>query len=163
MLPSAAAAFAIGILAWPRMPGWVEPLLVLGAGLAAQGAGWLGAAAAAPGEGSLVAAGLVPSAHPAVEAVATERVASTAWPLRAVVACLLGTVALGAWWSGIHHRGLDAALLASLAPGRVEIEGILKTDPRPTASGWSATAQVRWVAWSEGDATMRSAVWVGGY
>ena len=163
MLPSAAVAFAVGILAWSRLPGWAEPWMALVAGLAALGVGWLGAATARSGPGSLAAAGLVPPEHAIVEAVATDRVASTHWPLRTFVACLLGLLALGAGWSGIHHRGVDGALLATLAPQRVEVEGILKTDPRPTASGWSATAQIRRVEWSDGEATLRSAVWVSGY
>ena len=83
-------------------------------------------------------------------------------PAVAAVLSVAGVLALGAGWGGFHDRGLDGALLAALAPERVVIEGTLKTDPQKTSLGWSATAQVSKVEWSDGAATLRSSVWVSG-
>jgi competence protein ComEC len=161
MLPSAAAAFALGLLASASTPRWVEPWMALAAGLLALGTGWL-AAGRASGPGALERVGLVPSDHPAVAAVAGGRAGKGVSPIALAVVSLVGVLALGAGWGGLHGRGLDGALLASLAPGRVRLEGTLKTDPRRTSLGWSATAQVHRVAWPGGAATLRSSVWISG-
>ncbi len=161
MLPSAAAAFAVGLLGWTWMPEWAEPWMAFGTGLLALGAGWVVAGRERRGPGPLARANLLPLDHPTVEAVTGDRVTSTA-PAVAAILSVAGVLALGAGWSGFHRGGLDAALLATVAPERVEIEGTLKTDPRKTTLGWSATAQVSWVKWPDGAATLRSSVWVSG-
>ena len=161
MLPSAAAAFAVGLLGWTWMPMWAEPWMALLLGLLALGTGWLVAGRERPGPGPLARADLLPPDHPTVEAVAGGRVTSMA-PAVAAILSVAGVLALGIGWSGVHHRGLEAALLATLAPERVIIEGTLKTDPRRTTLGWSATAQVSRVEWPDGAATLRSSVWVSG-
>jgi len=162
MLPSATAAFALGLLGWTAMPVWVEPSMPLAAGFLALGVGWLAAGRERRGPGPLVRAGLLSSEPPTVVAVAGDRVPGTSRPVAAAVMSIVGILALGAGWAGIHHRGLDGALLASLAPERVLLEGTLKIDPRENALGWSATAQVRRVEWPDGAATLRSSVWVSG-
>jgi competence protein ComEC len=162
MLPSAAVAFAIGILAWDRVPGAIEPWICLALGSAGLGVGWMGAARTHRGPGSLARAGLVPHEHAAVEAVAGERIASPARSAVTAAATLIGVALLGTGWSGVHQRGLDGALLATLAPRQVILQGTLKTDPRPTAFGWSSSVQVRLVRWADGAATLRSWVWASG-
>jgi competence protein ComEC len=162
MLPFAATAFAIGLLSWTSMPRWVEPWIALVLGPVALGAGWLMVGRERRGPGPLARAHLLPPDHATVEAVAGDRVASAVPPVVAAVLSALGVLAIGTGWSGFHHRGLDGALLSTLASERVVIEGTLKTDPRETTLGWSATAQVRRVEWPDGAATLRSSVWVSG-
>jgi competence protein ComEC len=161
MLPSAAASFAVGLLGWTAAPGWVEPWMPLAAGFVALALGWLAAGRERSGPGSLDRAGLAAADHPTVMAVAGTRAGPAATPIAAALS-LAGVLALGAGWGGFHERGLDDALLASLAPERVRVEGTLKTDPRRTSLGWSATAQVRRVEWPSGAATLRSSVWISG-
>jgi competence protein ComEC len=162
MLPSAVVAFALGLLSWTSMPRWVESWMAFVLGLVALGAGWLVAGRERSGPGPLARAKLLLPDHPAVEAVAGRRVTPTVAPVVAVILSAIGVLALGTGWSGFHHRALDGALLATLGPERVVIEGTLKTDPRKTTLGWSATAQVYRVEWSDGAATLRSSVWVSG-
>jgi competence protein ComEC len=162
MLPSAAAAFALGLLGWSVVPAWVEPWAALLLGFTALGVGWRVAGRERSGPGALTRAGLVPPSHGTVEAVASRRVTAGGAAIVAAVITLAGVLVVGAGWSGIHHRGLHRALLASLAPQRVVLEGALKTDPKETSFGWSATALVRRVEWPEGAATLRSSVWISG-
>jgi len=161
MLPSAAAAFAVGLLGWTWMPAWVEPWMSFLLGLVALVTGWFVAGRERHWPGPLARAHLLPRDPPTVEAVAGGRVTSVA-PAAAAILSVAGVLTLGIGWSGFHHGGLDAALLATLAPERVVIEGTLKTDPRRTTLGWSATAQVSRVEWPDGAATLRSSVWVSG-
>jgi competence protein ComEC len=162
MLPSATAAFALGLIGWGSVPGWVDPWMALLLGIVALGAGWVVAGHERRGPSPLARANLLPPDHATVEAVAGSRVTSAVAPVVAAILSTLGVLALGTGWSGFHHRGLDGALLATLAPERVEIEGTLKTDPRRTTLGWSATEQVSRVEWPEGAASLRSSVWVSG-
>ena len=162
MLPSAAAAFALGLLCGGSMPGWVEPRIAFAVGLLALGSAWFVAGRERRGPGPLVRANLLPPDHAVIEAVEGRRVSSAVAPAVAAALSLAGVLALGTGWSGFHDRGLDYALLATLAPERVVLEATLKTDPRKTSLGWSATAQVSRVEWSDGVATLRSSVWVSG-
>jgi hypothetical protein len=155
MLPSAAAAFALGLLGWSAVPAWVGPSMALVVGFTALGIGWIAAGRERVDRGALARARLVPPDHGTVEAVASRRVTAGAGAIAAAVITLTGVLVLGAGWSGIHHRGLHRALLASLAPQRVVLEGALKTDPKQTSLGWSATALVRRVEWPDGAATLR--------
>jgi competence protein ComEC len=160
-LPAAAAAFAGGLLAWTIVPRWADPWMALVLGLAALAAGWLIAPHAGRGREPLIRAGLLPRNPSAVEAVAPIRV-SRGSPIAAAALSIASMLALGVCWSGVHHRGLESALLRRLAPERVTIEGILKVDPRASTFGWSSVAQVRRVEWRDGAATLRSVVWVIG-
>jgi DNA internalization-related competence protein ComEC/Rec2 len=162
MLPAAAVAFALGLLGSDALSGRVDPWVVLLAGFALLGGGWVAAGRHGSGSaGALASAGLVMPEPAAVEAVASSRVIAAA-PIVAAVVSLAGILAVGAGWGGLHHRGLQRALLASLAPERVVLDATLKTDPTETSLGWSATALVRRVEWGDGAATLRSPVWVSG-
>ncbi|MGH2680287.1 MAG: DNA internalization-related competence protein ComEC/Rec2 [Actinomycetota bacterium] len=161
MLPSAAVAFAAGLIGWATPPPWLDPGIVLASGLLALGIGWLAAGRERRGPGALARAGLLPAEHASVEAVAGGRVLS-ARPVAAAVISLVGVLALGAAWGGFHHRALASSFLARLAPERVTVEAVLRTDPAKATFGWSTVAQVRRIQWPDGAATLRSLVWVSG-
>jgi competence protein ComEC len=162
MLPAATVAFALGLLSGTRLPPWVEPWLVVAAGLALLGVGWLIAGREQRGAPELERAGLVEPEHRAIGTVSGVRVIASVVPASTAVAALAGVLALGIGWSAFHDRALDRSLLASLASERVVLEGTLKTDPRETTFGWSTTVQVRSIRWADGRAVLRSSVWVNG-
>ena len=162
MLPSAAAAFALGLLGSGATPGWLTPWMALAAGLVMLGAGWLTAGRERRGPGALARAGLVAPDHEAVEAVRGRSVVSSVKPIVVAAISLVGVLSIGAGWGSFHDRAVDRALLASLAPERVVLTGTLKTDPRAMTLGWSAIAQVRRAEWPDGAATLRSSIWVSG-
>src|SRR5918994_2923404 len=119
MLPSAAAAFALGLLGSGAAPRWLAPWMALAAGLALLGAGWLAAGRERRGPSALARAGLVAPDHEVVEAVGGRRVVSSVTPVVAAAISLVGVLTLGAGWGAFHDRGLDEALLSDLAPERV--------------------------------------------
>jgi competence protein ComEC len=160
-LPIAAAAFAGGLVAWPAVPGWVEPWMPLDLGGVALVVAWICAGRLGRGAPALVRAGLLAPDPPAVGAIVSPRPSVRA-PLGAAVFVIMGTLALGVGWAGFHDRGLDTALLARLAPERVKIEGTLKTDPGASTFGWSSEVYVRSVEWRDGAVTLRSAIWASG-
>jgi competence protein ComEC len=160
-LPIAAAAFAGGLVAWPAVPGWIEPWMPLGLGGAALVVAWVLAGRPSRGADDLVGAGLLPADPAAVAAIASTRTSAGA-PLGAAASTIAAMLAIGVGWAGIHDRGLDTALLARLAPERVTIEGTLKTDPKASTFGWSAEVYVRTVEWRDGAVTLRSAIWASG-
>jgi competence protein ComEC len=160
MLPSAAAAFAVGLLVSDAAP--PHPAITLLLGFVLLGVGWLVAGRESRGPGPLVEARLLTPDHRAIAAVSGTRVRAALTPLLAGSLSIAGVVALGAGWAGVHDRALRSSLLATIAPTRVAIEAVLKTDPRQTTFGWSTTAQVRRVRWSGRDASLRSSVWVSG-
>ncbi|MBA3737631.1 MAG: hypothetical protein H0W97_03610, partial [Actinobacteria bacterium] len=106
MLPSAAAAFAVGLLGWTWMPTQAEPWMAFVLGLVALGAGWIVAGRERRGPGALARANLLPPDHPTVEAVAGGRVTSVA-PAIAAILSVAGVLALGTGWSGFQRRGLE--------------------------------------------------------
>jgi competence protein ComEC len=161
MLPGAAVAFALGLLAWGAMPQWVEPSMAFALGVVALAGGWLGAARITGGSGSLRRAGLLPPESPVVQALPRTAARGGA-PFAAAILSIVGVFAVGTGWSGIHDDGLRTSLLRRLAPERVTLEGTLETDPNESTFGWSAIAKVRSVAWSGGSVTLRSSVWVSG-
>jgi competence protein ComEC len=160
-LPVAAAAFAVGLVAWPAMPAWVEPWMPLGVGVVALMIAWLGAGRHVGGADALVGAGLLPPDPVAVAALAPGRTDARA-PLGAAVFAVVGMLALGVGWAGFRDRARDTALLARLAPERVTVEGTLKTDPGTSTFGWSAEVYVRTVTWRDGAVTVRSSIWASG-
>ena len=161
MLPSAAVAFALGLLNGPRLPPSAQPWTVLIVAAALLSAAWLAAGSEARGPTVLSRAGLVRPDHASVASVHGGRVRS-AVPVASAVLGLLGVVALGAGWFAFQDRALDDSLLARLASEHVTLEGTLKTDPGENSFGWSAAVQVRRVRWDDGDVTLRSSVWVNG-
>ncbi len=162
MLPVAAAGFAGGLLAWPAMPAWVDPWMPLGLGGVALAAAWLGAGRAGRDPGPLARARLLPPQPDAVRPIAPTRVAIGRAPIAATASAIVAVLALGIGWAGVRDRGLDASLLARLAPERVTVEATLATDPSESSFGWSAQAHVRTVEWRDGAAALRSAIWVSG-
>jgi competence protein ComEC len=162
-MPAAASGFWVGLMAWPVVEGRVAWWLATATGAAAT----LGAVVVAPRRGSrpglLETSGLVQRASPSVGAVAVAPVRPEGSPRAAVALALVGLVALGCGWAGLQAARLDGSLLARLAPARVTIEGSLRSDPSASARGWSATLDVRVVAWTGGTASVRSSVWVNGH
>ena len=163
ILPSAAAAFWAGLLAWTivgsrvPVPGWIA--LGLGGLVAA-----LLLSAPAGGEDVVAHAGLTQGAEPpAVRAVAPARPPGGRLPGWAcALIALLGILALGVGWEGAHEHRVRDSLLAALAPRAVTIDGDLRTDPSPGRWGWSAVLDVRRVVWGSSGATLRETVWVQG-
>ena len=84
MLPSAAAAFAVGLLGGTAMPAWTEPWMAFAAGVGALGSGWIVAGRGRRGPGALTRAHLLPPDHATIEAVASGRVSAVA-PVAAAV------------------------------------------------------------------------------
>ena len=162
VLPVAATAFAAGLFVWPELPVRVAPVSLLTLGLASLTSALFAGGHAVRGPGPLARAGLVPQEAAAVRAVAAARPTGVGSPAATLLLTILGVLALGMGWSGIHHRGLESSLLARLAPQRVTIEGVLQTDPSEATFGWSAVAQVRRIDWADGAASLRSLVWVSG-
>ena len=162
VLPVAATAFAAGLIVWPELPVRVAPVSLLALGLAGLTSALFAGSRAARGPGALARARLVPPQAAAVRAVAAARPTGLGSPVATLLLTVVGVLALGMGWSGLHHRGLESSLLARLAPQRVTIEGVLQTDPSEATFGWSAVAQVRRIDWANGAATLRSLVWVSG-
>jgi competence protein ComEC len=83
-------------------------------------------------------------------------------PAAALLLALAGTVALGVGWGSAHEHRVRGATLARLAPARVTVQAVLRTDPRSGFGDWSAVADVRLVEAGEVAERVREAVWVGG-
>ena len=162
MLPTAASAFALGLLGSGSTPDWLASWMALVVGLVLLIAGWFAAGRERRGPGALARAGLLAPEREVVEAVGGRRVIPSVTPVLVASISLLGVLTLGAGWGAFHDRALDGALLADLAPERVVLTGTFKTDPKESTLGWSAVAQVRRVEWPEGAATLRSPIWVSG-
>ena len=156
MLPTAASAFALGLLGSGSTPDWLASWMALVVGLVLLIAGWFAAGRERRGPGALARAGLLAPEREVVEAVGGRRVIPSVTPVLVASISLLGVLTLGAGWGAFHDRALDGALLADLAPERVVLTGTFKTDPKESTLGWSAVAQVRRVEWPEGAATLRS-------
>ena len=165
-LPSAAAAFWCGLLAWPSFGGRAPVPVWLGIGAAAV----TGVLAASPrartGVGPLEATGLLRAPQGpdvAIAAVAPERTAGGRGPPGVVAVVLpLGIASLGAGWGGLHEHRTEGALLARLAPARVEVVGTLRTDPSIGTYGWSATLAAGRVRWEGHEASVHETLWVDG-
>jgi competence protein ComEC len=162
LLPATASAFAAGLLAWSVAPAWLDPWQTLAAGALALIVSIAGAARPRPGPSPLARAGLLPPDPPTVEAVSPTPTTAARSRLAAIGGLLAGVLLLGAGWSGLHHRGLESSLLATLAPQRVTIHGTLTVDPRRRSYGWSGVVRAERVDWSGGSAALRAPVWMGG-
>jgi len=163
VLPSAATAFWAGLLAW-RGVGAALPLPAwIALGLCALAAA-VRLSRSSHADDLVARAGLVGREEPpAVRAVAPSRSGPrgvSGW-IRGPIA-ILGILALGVGWAGVHEHRLRASLLARLAPADATIEGSLRTDPSPAGRGWSAVLDARRVSWSSGAATLRETAWVQG-
>ena len=116
-------------MVWPELPVQVPPASLLALGLASLISAWFAGGRVVRGAGPLARAHLVPREAAAVRAVVAARPTKVGSPVATLLLTVVGVVALGMGWSGIHHRGLESSLLARLAPQRVTIEGVLQTDP----------------------------------
>ena len=164
LLPAATAAWWAGLMtgfgpggSWPA---WVPGVL----GLAMLASAVIGAPAFRLRD-PVADAGLVPAGRAPAEAVQSVSAGrrSPGAPVVAVTALMLtGVWALGTSWALLAQQRLDSSPLAGLAPDRVEVEAMLREDPRPGALGWHALADVRVVRLDGGASTLRETVWLSG-
>lgn len=163
-LPASAGVFWLGLLAWPVTGGRVPVALWLVAGIASVATGLALLPVERGGPGALESAGIVPvAAGDAVERIAPPSLLpGRGPPAVAVLAVLLGVASLGIGWGGFHEHRTEGALLARLAPARVQVEGTLRTDPSPGTSGWSAVLAVGRVTWDGRQVAVRETVWLDG-
>ncbi|MEW6059484.1 MAG: DNA internalization-related competence protein ComEC/Rec2 [Actinomycetota bacterium] len=165
ILPCAAASFWAGLLLWPVVNPGLPVWAWIVAGIGALASGLALAPPLSDGNDPVAAAGLVPaeSEPDPLQAVAPVRTgAGRGPPACALVLVLLGVLALGAGWGGVHARRTEGSLLGRLAPRRVELEGNLRTDPSQGDHGWSAVLDVSSARWDGGAAALRESVWVQG-
>ncbi len=152
----------LGLLARPIAGEWLPVPMWLALSLAA----FVAAAALAPGrspDGDPLEPLERAPGDPRIGAVAPPPLASRRAP-PAVAACLAlaGALLLGVGWGGAHAHRIQGAYLARIAPARVEIDGVLRTDPSVDAHGWSAQLDARVVRDGTGVAAVRESVWVSG-
>jgi competence protein ComEC len=160
LLPAAAAAVWAGLLLAPRWPEAAGPPAALALGAAALAAGWL---AAPPPDGGdrLEELGLVAPAPPVVRAVAPARPRrAIAWPAAALA--LAGLVLVGIGRGALAQARLETSPLARLATARVEVEAVVRDDPRPTAVGWWALVTATGVRGQAGAFALRERLWISG-
>jgi DNA internalization-related competence protein ComEC/Rec2 len=97
-----------------------------------------------------------------VEAVAPARLGRRGGPpAAAAILGVAGAVALGLGWGSAHAHRILGGALAEMAPARVEVDGVLRTDPSVGPRGWSATLDVR-VVRGDGSMRVRESVWLSG-
>jgi competence protein ComEC len=75
---------------------------------------------------------------------------------------LAGAVLLGLGWGAAHGHRIRDAWLAGVAPARVSVEAVLRTDPRADAGEWSVTADVRVARTGGVEVRLRESVWASG-
>lgn len=163
LLPAAAGAFWIGLLAWPVVGRAVSPLAWLVAGAAVLVASVAGAPVRA--EDPLEAAGLVPTLteEAALAALAPPRLRAGRGPPWAAACLAVSALFLfGAGWGGVHERRVEGSLPARLAPAHVDVSGTLRTDPSAGSYGWSAILDAGELRWSDGHVSLREPIWVQG-
>ncbi len=162
-LPVAACAFALGLLGAPSVDGLAPAPVWLGLAVATFGLAVLLAPGGRARADALVEAGLVAPRAGAVDALTGAPTGRARAPASVVLCVLAIAVAsAGVGWGLVHRHRTEGAVLRGLAPAHVEVEGVLRVDPRPAARGWSAIVDVRSVradgrAWS-----VRESLWVGG-
>jgi hypothetical protein len=164
ILPVAGVAFWAGLLARPlfedRIPVWSW----LVAGFVALASSLVLAPVDRKGGDLLGQAGLVmPEEVPRAAAAVTvgrRRVGrgSPAAPLLAT----LGVFLLAVGWGGAHAHKVAGSLLARLATERVNLQGVLRTDPSAQISGWSAVIDAGVVEWQGEAAAVHESLWVQG-
>jgi competence protein ComEC len=161
-MPAAAAAFWAGLAVWPVARPWLAPWMALMLGLSAFVAAVLAAPRRTLGEDALTRAGLAPPRAAAIRAVSASRREGRRNPRTSAALGVVGILALGCGWGGLHDARLDGQLLGRLAPERVTIEGSLRTDPSLGGYGWSVTVDATRVQSAAGAWTLRESVWVSG-
>ena len=165
LLPGAAGAFWLGILAWEGhpagIPGWSAALLgvasLVGSFLAAprlQMQDRLAAAGIArPDPAAVLAAAPVRRIHPGTGAGAGAPALGLA---------LIGITCLGAAWAALGQARLDSSVIARLGQARVTAVGTLREDPATGAFGWHGVVDLSTVRWFTGAADVHETVWVNG-
>lgn len=164
LFPGLGGGLWLGLLSAPtigeRAPVWLWLVLAFGS--------FVGGAMLAPArgrDGDPLAALAPPRIRSdlVLEAVAPERLEHRRAAAAAAAALVfVGAVALGVGWGSQHAHRLDGAVLARLAPARVEVEGVLRTDLRSEGGDWSAAMDVRLVRIGGWAAAVREGIWVGG-
>ncbi|MEX0990171.1 MAG: ComEC/Rec2 family competence protein [Actinomycetota bacterium] len=164
LLPAAAGAFTLGLLAWPILGGAVPEWgwLLLGA------AGLIGAAVGASGPRSfdeIDLSGRIGAERPrgsdaiaALEALAPGRVTKPG----VTALALAGLILFGVGWAGLWEARLDDGVLAGAAPSSGRLEAALRTDPTLGPYGWSALADVGSFDGGEGVVGVRERAWISG-
>ena len=164
LLPAATAAWWAGLMTGFG-PGRSWPALILAVlGLAALVSSVIAAPAVRRSD-PVADAGLVPADRQpaaAVERVSAPRRSPGAPGVAVAALVLVGVWALGASWALLAEQRLASSALAGLAPDRVEVEAMLREDPRPGALGWHALADVRVVRLGAGASSLRETVWLSG-
>jgi competence protein ComEC len=158
--PALAAVFWAGLLAQPLIGDVVDPWVWLSAGGGLLGAALALAPEPVEGAGSLERAGLIERDPRSAVAPARTRHDRLVW--LPPVLSLLGVVVLAVGWGSVHEHRLQGAVVASLAPAHVTVEGPLRVDPSAERDRWSAILDVRSVTWDGGAAAVREAVWLSG-
>jgi hypothetical protein len=161
-MPAVAAAFSGGVMLWPAAGIWLTPRMVLALGVSAVLAAVLSAPRSVPRGDVLARIGVTVPAPAAVAAVSAERSRPRGSLPCAAALAIVGVVAIGCGWGGLHDARLDGQLLGSLAPDRVSIEGSLRTDPSPGSYGWSAVVDASRVGTDRGAWALRESLWVSG-
>ena len=163
--PLAAGAFAAGLLAWSVVGRTLPIALWLLAAAVALAVGMVAAPHRRSEASPLERAGLVPMPEPSPgdALVIPERSPGRAPSWVAATLVALGVLLAGIGWGGVHQRRTEGALLRSLAPASVTIEGSLREDPRPRPRGWSAIVDASLVRWADGAARVHETVWVSGH
>jgi len=83
-------------------------------------------------------------------------------PLVVLAALVIGTALIGAGWWSFRSEAAASSYLARMAPTRVGLEGVLRTDPDPGQFGWSGMLSVSRAVSQEGEVALGELVWVQG-
>lgn len=164
LLPGLAAGTWLGLLARPAIGERAPVAMWLLAALAA----FAGAALAAPARadpadplGRLSESGTpIPAAVEAVAPPPLERPRAPRWVPVALVA--LGAFLLGVGWGSAHAHRIEGGFLAQIAPARVSVDGVLRTDPSVDRDGWSAVVDARLVVGDGATTSVRESLWASG-
>ncbi len=163
-LPVAASAFAGGLLAAPALDGVLPVLLWMIVAAATIAVATLFAPTPRPGGDPLEAARLAPPAAEPLDALAAPALSARGGPPWLSIALVALALALaGVGWGSFHRHRTEGALLRSMAPGQVEVEGTLREDPRPQTRGWSAIVDIRLVTSDGRNSTLHETAWVSAH
>lgn len=164
LIPGLAAGTWLGLLARPSIGERASVAVWLLLAVSA----FAGAVLVAPSRGEPVGplGGLGEPESPIsaeVEAVTPARLGRRRAPSWAPVALVaLGAFALGLGWGSAHAHRIQGGFLARIAPERVTIDGVLRTDPSVDPDGWSAVVDARLVSADGVGTAVRESAWASG-
>jgi competence protein ComEC len=159
--PALAAAMWAALLVQPRIGALADAWVWLFGGALLLAAAVAGAPRDPAGDPALERAGLLERDRTElVEAVAPPNPSRSALP--ALLIALAGAFLLAVGWGVVHEHRVQGAVVARIAPANVSLVGPLRTDPAAKLDEWSATLDVRSVAWDGGSASVRETVWLSG-